>query len=290
MDPRIADYIRANRRTYTREAITKQLIEAGHDPGEIERTWAALDARDADAVAGEGFWGRFALILIGINLGVFLVVGLLTGTLLQIGGGGGAVILVVFGVALAIGALIAWGIVAATGPTKMSPATALVVGVSIPLLFALLIGGACYALIGAVGPVGPPSRPAVIEADLGPPLDLSGTAQEAGCQTFGSDPAEGVSVFGYFESPGGVLDISLTVTPDDPGGRPPATIWVSSLEPDDTGRTLAWGNEGPDAGEIEVAMTGFDGTVTFTELPAMQGDPGGDLGDPLSGEISWTCE
>ncbi len=32
MDPRIADYIRANRKKYTREVIREQLVKAGHDP------------------------------------------------------------------------------------------------------------------------------------------------------------------------------------------------------------------------------------------------------------------
>ena len=63
MDPRIADFIRDNRRRYTREAIRQQLIEAGHDPAAIDATWAALDAPDPDATAGEGFWGRFSLFL-----------------------------------------------------------------------------------------------------------------------------------------------------------------------------------------------------------------------------------
>ena len=44
MDPRIADFIRDNRRRYTREAIRQQLIQAGHDPAAIDATWAALDA------------------------------------------------------------------------------------------------------------------------------------------------------------------------------------------------------------------------------------------------------
>ncbi|HEX7196630.1 MAG TPA: hypothetical protein VF364_07320, partial [Candidatus Limnocylindria bacterium] len=131
MDPKIADFIRANRRTYTREAITQQLLDAGHERAAIDATWAMLDAPDPDQTAGEGFWGRFFLMLAGINLAVLLLVGLGTGALFaaeRIG------LLGVLAVALAIGALIAWGIVAATGPTKMGRTTATVVGAVIPLL------------------------------------------------------------------------------------------------------------------------------------------------------------
>ncbi|MDQ2935831.1 MAG: hypothetical protein M3R49_12820 [Chloroflexota bacterium] len=42
MDPKIADYIRAHRDRYTREAITQQLIAAGYEPAAVEATWDAL--------------------------------------------------------------------------------------------------------------------------------------------------------------------------------------------------------------------------------------------------------
>ena len=68
MDPRIGDFISKNRKKYTREAITQQLVEAGHDPADIDATWAALDTPDPDeaGLAGEGFWSRFFLFLIGL--------------------------------------------------------------------------------------------------------------------------------------------------------------------------------------------------------------------------------
>ena len=61
MDQRIADYIRDHRGTYTREALTQQLIDAGYTREAIDATWAALDTPDPDDTAGEGFWGRFFL-------------------------------------------------------------------------------------------------------------------------------------------------------------------------------------------------------------------------------------
>src|SRR5918998_4279177 len=101
-DPRIADYIRENRGRYTREAIRQQLIDAGHDPKEIDATWAVLDAPDADDTAGEGFWRRFWLYLLGANLAVFLLVGLLSG-MLRAMAAGGSILVIVFLIALGIG-------------------------------------------------------------------------------------------------------------------------------------------------------------------------------------------
>jgi len=292
MDPRIADYIRANRRKYTREALTRQLVEAGHDPDEIERVWAAFDAPDADDVAGEGFWGRFALLALGINVGVLLIVGYLTGMLQNLAGGS-VVTLVVLGVALAIGALIAWGIVAATGPARLSPRVALGIGVAIPLLFALLIGGSCYALLGSIGGIAVPAIPATIEAELGPPLGITQVI-DGSCQPNGPDPADGFSVYGTLMSETGqMLDISVGAYPPGRGAPLATTLWIASSYVDKAEeRHVAWGNEGggPSDGEVDVALTGMDGTATFTDLPAMQGGPADPLGEPLSGEIRWTCE
>src|SRR5918992_555359 len=147
MDPRIADFIRANRKRYTREAIRQQLIDAGHEPDDIDAIWEMLHAPDPD-VAGVGCWGRFWLYLIGLNVAAFLLVVLSTGALAY----GAVGLAIVLAIALGIGALISWAIVAATGPTRMGRTTAMVIGGIIPLIFAFLIGGTCYALLGSFGP------------------------------------------------------------------------------------------------------------------------------------------
>lgn len=44
MDEQIAKYIREHQGRFTREAITKQLLAAGHDAGVIDETWTAVNA------------------------------------------------------------------------------------------------------------------------------------------------------------------------------------------------------------------------------------------------------
>jgi hypothetical protein len=46
-DPAIALYIRENRGTYTRPAITDALLASGHDRADIDATWAAIAAAEA---------------------------------------------------------------------------------------------------------------------------------------------------------------------------------------------------------------------------------------------------
>lgn len=289
MDPRIADYIRANRARYTREAIRQQLIDAGHDPAEIDRTWAILDTPDADDVAGEGFWRRFALIVIGVNAGIFLVIGLLTGMLLSVGAS--AVLLGIFAAVLAIGALIAWGIVGLTGPANMSPTTATVIGSAIPLLFALLIGGSCYALAGAIGPPPPPALSGRMQVQLGEPLNVDQEV-EAQCQPT-REPDLGFSV--YANLPGQEvrqLDISVNVYPQAPGADPQPMVFISASPRSDADPPMAWSNEmEPGGAVLDVKLEGLNGTIRFTELPAtpMEG-PDASTPEPLSGELTWTCE
>lgn len=289
MDPRIADYIRANRGRYTREAIRQQLVDAGYDPEAIDRTWAILDTPDADDVAGPGFWRRFAIILIGVNVGVFLIVGLLSGMLSNISAS--AVLLVIFAVVLAIGALIAWGVVALTGPAKMSPTTATVIGAAIPLLFALLIGGSCFALAGAIGPPPPPPISGQMQLQLGEPLNVDQTV-DAQCQS-ASRPELGFSVYANLPSAEGRgLDISVNVYPLEPGADLQPTLFISVAPGAGTDPPMAWGNEaGPGGTTLDASIEGLSGTIRFTDMPGTPVEgPEGQVPQPLSGELTWTCE
>jgi hypothetical protein len=40
------DYLRANRDAFTREALTRRLVDEGHDPAAVEAAWARLDVAD----------------------------------------------------------------------------------------------------------------------------------------------------------------------------------------------------------------------------------------------------
>jgi hypothetical protein len=67
-DP-IRDYIRANMRTNTREAIVQQLVAAGHDQARIDAVWH--EESRAMSVA------RAKSTLTGVGLSLFIVLGLL---------------------------------------------------------------------------------------------------------------------------------------------------------------------------------------------------------------------
>jgi hypothetical protein len=277
-DRRIAEYISANRRTYTREAITQQLMDAGYHREAIDATWSALETPDPDSRRDTGFWGRFWWMLIGVNLAVLLLVGLLTGI---IGYPEQYWLLGILAVIMAIGALIAWAIVAATGPDKMSRTGSTIVGLVIPGIFALLIGGSCYALIGAVPP---PPRSGTLEVEAG---EVSGSGP-ATCHL--NQPGGGFSVFAEIA---GNPSLSVDVNTFPPAGGPPTdeVQSVSIFVQDERG--IFYSNSSGDA-ELtsEVTERGLTGSVTFTglapDIPASEFED--DPPEPLSGTVSWTCE
>lgn len=297
MDPRIADFIRDNRRRYTREALRQQLIEAGHDPAQIDATWAALDAPDPDATAGEGFWSRFWLFLLGLNGAVFLLVFLTTGMVNNF------VLAVVFAIALIIGALIAWGVVAATGPAKLGRTTAMVVGGVIPLAFALLIGGSCYALVGTMPPPPPPAARGVMELQIDPPLAFDGTGA-ATCQAY----SEGSGFSIYSEDLGRIdgrtvsasFDSFGVTVPDSgpapapapaPGGvEPNFNLYVSLLPRSESDQPRDWFFIPGTQVEVDEAADALSGTVRFNDLGRPPDAGVGDPDDLISGTLSWTCE
>jgi len=286
MDPKIADYIARNQGRYTREAIRQQLIDAGHDPADIDATWAILDTPDPDetAVAGEGFWPRFFLFLVGLNVAVFLVVALTTGMFVNLAGGGGA-LAGIFAVALGIGALIAWGIVAAVGPAKLGRTTAIVIGAVIPVVFALLIGGSCFALASAIGPPPPPPITGEMELEITEPFTLQASGL-ANCQP----SAENIGYSVYADRLGQIDGNPVYVVVDsydEAPGRRSTNVSISAQSNDAEPRS--WFSTPETSLEADAAADGLSGTVTFEGLSPGEQFPGRPS-DTLSGTIRWSCE
>ena len=287
MPSTIHDYIREHRDRYTREAIRQQLLAAGYDAAQIDAAWAMVDAPDPDATVGERFWGRFWLYLLGTNLATLLLVGLLTGLLGTLSGGGGLV-LVILAIVLAIGAVIAWAIVVATQPTQLGRGTAMAIGAIIPLLVAFLIGGACYALIGASG-VARPTLTGTIELNIEPPLavDRSGVATCYG--------AVGQSGFSVYTDLGGGGEQGITLSIDvhpDTSGRLVPSIYLTLLETPNDQQPASYSVTPASHLEVDAASDGLSGTLTFQDLtPEALGEPGGlPEAETISGSVTWSCE
>jgi len=285
MDPRIADFIRQHRDTLTREAITQQLLDAGYTRESIDATWAVLDTPDPDDTAGEGFWGRWFLIVVGINAAVFLLVGLTSEALFSAERRG---LLLILAAALGVGGLIAYGIVAAVGPARLGRTTATVIGVTIPLLFAALIGGTCYALLASLGPV---PRSGTLELQVNGRPEMSGTGT-ATCSSRGPDSW---SVFAQLDLP---AYTTVDISPFAPDGSAPdgsvRGISIGTEAGAGPEQIIGYSNISGSADlESDVRREGLEGSVTFTDLQSdMAQEPvqGGEALDPISGTATWNCD
>ena len=291
-DPRIADFIGANRARLTREAITQQLREAGYAQEAIDATWGVLDTPDADDEVGEGFWGRFWMYLIGLNVAAFLLVGLLTRMIPN-----STVLAVVLAVALAIGAFVTLGVISLIRPTRLGRGAALAIGAIVPLFVTFLIAGACYALVGSMGPLPPPPQSGTLTVQIDPPLELEATGS-ASCQL----PPEGESYYNvYLVSPisssQGPVSVYINAFADRPGGEPAPLVNISIGNPEQF-EDFADYQPGPGGGGIEVdpASSPTRGSLTFEGLvPSEAIDEMGQPmdrsdADPISGTVQWNCE
>jgi hypothetical protein len=152
MDPRIADYIRANRDRYTREAIRDQLIAAGHAPADVDRAWEELsrpesgwempNAASARAPSGGLAVYVYLIYLVGLLAAVALAIAFFSSSQR----GYAVVFLVVYAV---IGLLAARWLAGSAQPQSGVGWASMLIGV--PIIFLLLFGGSCLAGILGLG-------------------------------------------------------------------------------------------------------------------------------------------
>ena len=289
-DPRIADFISANRRRLTREAITGQLREAGYAQEAIDATWAALDARDPDDVAGEGFWGRFWVWLIGMNVAVWLLVGVVTRMLPNSIG-----LAAILGIAMAIGAAISLGLVALTRPDRLGRGAAIAIGAIVPLFITFLIAGACYALVGAIGSPPPPALRWTLTLQIDPPRALEATGP-ASCQP----PPEGDSFYNVYTESSistseGAVSVFVNAFGEAPAAEPVPLLGITIEGP--TGFVEYQPAQGGSDGVIAApGSSATSGSLTFEGfLPIEAFDEQGQPidrfdADPISGSVNWRCD
>ena len=146
MNPEILDYVRANRARYNREAITAQLIAAGHEQGSIDEAWATVSA-EVEAAAGPNPWPRFrrAFLLTGlVGLAAVIVSWSLSNGIFVNSGTSvlaAGVLLVFLLVPLAVGAAIV-GI----ARRRVSPSVLFGLALWVPLVLVGVSAGACVAI------------------------------------------------------------------------------------------------------------------------------------------------
>jgi hypothetical protein len=231
------------------------------------------------------------MYLIGLNVAAFLLVGFVTRMIPN-----SAVLGVVLGVALAIGAFITLGVISLIRPTRLGRGAAMAIGAIVPLFITFLIAGACYALVGSMGPMPPPAQSGTLTLQIDPPLALEATGH-AGCQL----PPEGETYYNvYLQSPmsssEGPISVYVHAFPDAPGGELAPMVGVTIGNPEQGGDFVDY-QPGPGSEiNLEPGSGPTRGSMTFERLtPAEMFDETGEPMelsgvDPISGTVQWSCE
>ena len=140
MNQQILRYITDNRDTYTREVITRRLIEAGHDPAEIEQAWESIEPRIVPRSEGGlpediAFWFTvYVVVLYGLT---FVVYALGIGELA-----------IILGIFLLLGAMISTRMVRSSTAVAKGAASGLLIAALIPFVLLVIIAGLCTAMVG----------------------------------------------------------------------------------------------------------------------------------------------
>lgn len=275
----IEDYLRKNGARYTTKSLRRQLLHAGYEAPEVdaalEETEAPRAPRFAETKALRSqFWGLAFIVNLVVLVGVSAVV---SGTSPYAGA-----TFIVLGIAMLIGL----GISGSIG-SSLLPGMGLFVALAVPTVAALILGGACFAMMRpGSGGVQSTRAPGTMELRIDPPLAFSGSGA-ATCETFTDSFSVNSTDLGSI----GDKPVSASVGTAPPDADHPAdgghriAVGVSVL---DTGAGFAYAFGGTaDA----LAAGDVAGSISFEGL--MQQDTGaGPLSgqDSISGTISWTCD
>jgi hypothetical protein len=152
----IDDYLRANRDRFTRQALTKTLVDAGHDPAAVEAAWSRLGSGPVDHWAPStapdepphGQAGVGTVLLVVLALLVYGGAILLAVAAISFGGGI-SVLMIVYVIAMLV------GLVHSVRQLLSAPKRGLGTGpiwgaVGISVLIFIGLSGACLVAIGPV--------------------------------------------------------------------------------------------------------------------------------------------
>ena len=289
MNPDIKRYLDEHGATYTPEALRKQLLDAGYDPGEVDAALSGWNAGDADNPRAEArrTFTRWALWLhIAALLAVFVLLIALKGT--------NAIGTALWGCAvLGVLLVIGWGISSLIGRALL-PIGGTLVALIVPAISAIALGGSCFALLASA--IGTPPRPGTMELEIDAPraFEGSGTANcyigggFVGLEVSSSQPLgtlDGREVGAYLTwygdsgapqpAPAPETSVSVLFNPTNAADFPESysTIFSSSFEAD-------------------VSPDSLSGTIKFNGLVLEPGEMTPTTAPPetISGTVSWDCE
>jgi len=150
------DYLRANRDRFTREALTKTLVDAGHDPAAIEAAWSRVGSGPIDHWAPSNAPDELPHRQAGAGTVLLVVLAVLAygGAILLAAaaisfGGGISVLMIVYVIAMLFGLVLS--VRRLLSAPKRGIGTGPIWGaIGISVLIFIGLSGACLVAIGPV--------------------------------------------------------------------------------------------------------------------------------------------
>jgi hypothetical protein len=284
LNPQIKRYLDEHGATYTPEALRKGLLDAGYDATEVHaalRDWAATRTGSHAGSDDRRTFGRWALRLhLAALVAVFLLLAALKGTQ------GIGVALIGVGV-LAVALLIGWAISSLIGRALL-PRAGVAIALIVPAISALVLGGACFALMNAA--IAAPPHDGTVNLRINAPFAFEGSGGAA-CYLDGGGNVRVLSHdLGTLDGRPVTAFIDVYGTSSsgpNAAGRGLLTISLNSMGSD---QTDAYSSTGAAQLTFDTSSDGRTGTIHYEGLAADATQPGAAQRPPISGSISWTCK
>jgi hypothetical protein len=272
----IRRYLDENGSTYTTESMRKSLLDAGYAEADVDAALVEWRAARSGSEADQRTFRRWAVWLhLGALVTMVLVIVYLKGT-----DNSGSLLLgaAVLGVALLIG----WWLSSLIGRSLL-PRTGVTVALIVPLISALLLGGSCIGIMNAM--IGTPPLHGTVDLEISSPEGFSASAP-ASCYTYGSGLVSSVVSDPLGEIDGMMVTVSINSAPDETAFS--LIIEMTNSQPEGY---RGYSNTADTDLQVEASSDGSSGHASFSNLKVSDGmNPTGETFEPLSGEVSWTCE
>jgi hypothetical protein len=285
MNPKIEDYLRRNGAKYTTKALRGQLLEAGYGAAEIDAALQETEVARAPHLAKtKALRLQFWVVAWVVNFVVLVAVTALVGSNTYAGA-----VFIVLGIVMLLGL----GISGTIGSAFL-PGRGLLFALAVPVVVALLLGGACFAMMqpGSGTGMEPSTRyPGRMTLQIDAPLAFTGSGA-ATCETLtdlfsvtaddlGSIGEMPVSVF--MNGPGSPL-----VQPGDGERKVYVEVRVSEANPKGG---YVFGVPSMEEGVPMRPADGASGTIDLHGLQQfLTGASPLEGQDSISGTITWTCD
>jgi hypothetical protein len=296
MKPDIRRYFDEHGARYTHEALRQALLDAGHDPAEVDAALLEWNAQAADTESPANQRRRLWVFTLGVHAAVLLAITLLSlaiGSFAMLGG-------VAVGI-LALVLLVGVGVSGAVGRAVLRRNT-LMIAMAVPVISAVLIGGSCLAFGGSLLLQRPPPAPTTgtLELRILSPTEFHGSGV-ATCQGYRDKLGFSVFAENLGELQGGRVAIWIDASgpSNEPASPAPFSgLWtqtsltISSVPPGEHAEAIEYVAPPGSGVELRAALDGRSGTVDFRGLqPIRSGEVSSPSGlEPISGTVTWRCD